>query len=473
MRWWRRRSIRTRLTLWYAAVLLLLLGGFSGAVFVALERALSRNLDSNVEQRAEALLATLEPQGNLVLPGSGPGADDDDDEGQDEEPWARTWDLGGSVVSAIGASSELPAFRDDVFGAIRDDDETWRNVTLDGDPYRMLFVPIERDGDIIGVLEIGQSREEQVEALGALRRILLFGVPIAVAATGVGGFLLALRALRPIDRITRKARSISAEALDQRLDMDLPDDELGRLARTFDDMLARLDTEFRRQRQFTADASHELRTPLAALKGHVDVALSRPRDIDEYRRVLDRVNVEVDRLIGLVQSLLVLARADAGEVVLRKERIDVGELLEAAAEQVEPLASERGLTLAASGEQRLLVDADESLLLQLVLNLIDNALKYTPSGGSISITWAKDGAHVRIAVVDTGPGIEAEHLARVFDRFYRIDKARSRGDGSSGLGLSIAKWIAEAHGGSISAVSEPGKGTAFTVLLPLASLIPV
>lgn len=471
MRWWQRRSIRARLTLWYAAVLLLLLGGFSGAVYVSLERALSRNLDDNLEQRAEALLAALEPSDNLALPGSGPttGSDGDDD-GQDEEPWSRTWDLAAAAVSSIGASDELPEFRGEVMRAIREDDDTWRDITLDGEPYRVLFVPIERDGDLIGVLEVGQSREEQAEALGALARILLLGVPIAVAATVLGGFVLAWRALRPIDRITRKARTISAEALDQRLDMDLPDDELGRLAQTFDEMLARLDIEFRRQRQFTADASHELRTPLAALKGHVDVALSRPRDIDEYRRVLDRVNVEVDRLIGLVQSLLVLARADAGEVVLRRERLDLGELLQAAAEQVGPLAEDRGLTLNAGGEPGLLVDADETLLLQLVLNLIDNALKYTPAGGAIGVSWARDGANARITVTDNGPGIEPEHLRRIFDRFYRVDKARSRGDGSSGLGLSIAKWIAEAHGGSLTVASEPGKGSTFTFLLPLASL---
>ena len=198
---------------------------------------------------------------------------------------------------------------------------------------------------VVGVLEVGQSRESIDETLGALVIILMIATPITLVLAGLGGLLIAGRALAPVDSVTRLARRLSAEDLSGRLDLDLPDDELGRLARTFDEMIARLEGAFRRQRQFTGDASHELRTPLTALKGQVDVALARQREPDEYRAVLTAVNEEVDRLIRLVGSLLALARADAGEIALGREPIVLGDAIAGAVEQVEPAASQRGVAL--------------------------------------------------------------------------------------------------------------------------------
>jgi heavy metal sensor kinase len=266
--------------------------------------------------------------------------------------------------------------------------------------------------------------------------------------------------------VTRLARRISAEDLGQRLNLRSPDDEVGRLARTFDEMIARLDDAFRRQRQFTADASHELRTPLTAIKGQIDVALQRQRDPAAYRQVLQVVNEEVDRMIRLVGSLLTLARADAGQIPLAFEAVSLPDLVAGALEQVSPMASQRSVELQLVPSQAVTLRADEDLLLQLLLNLLDNAIKYTPAGGQVTVGWNVGAGQVELWVRDTGIGIASEHLPHLFDRFYRVEKARSRAEGRVGLGLAISRWIAEAHGGSISVDSAPGEGSTFTIRLP-------
>jgi heavy metal sensor kinase len=303
--------------------------------------------------------------------------------------------------------------------------------------------------------------------------LLILGIayPVTLAVASLGGIFLAGRALSPIDRLTRLARRISAEDLSQRLDLRLPDDEVGRLARTFDEMIARLEDAFQRQRQFTADASHELRTPLTAIKGQAEVALSRPRDAVAYREVLQAVNEEVDRLIRMVGSLLTLARADAGQISIASEPVSLGDLVDAAVEQVHPMAEKHSLGLRVVSGPSVVLQADEDLLLQLLLNLLDNAIKCTPSGGQVTVGWRVNDREIELQVRDTGVGIGPEHLPHIFDRFYRADKARSRAEGGAGLGLSISRWIAEAHGGSISVWSEPGQGTTFTVTIPLNSCV--
>ena len=277
---------------------------------------------------------------------------------------------------------------------------------------------------------------------------------------------LAGRALSPIDNITRAARRISAEELDQRLNLELPDDEVGRLARTFDEMITRLDDAFRRQRQFTTDASHELRTPLTIIKGQIDVALQKEREPDVYRQVLQTVNDEVDRLIRLAGSLLTLTRADAGQIPLIFEDMEIAEVVAGVSEQVRYTANEKGVELRFDTGPAVAIKADEDLLLQLMLNLLDNAVKYTPPGGRVHVAWRMNGTGVELQVKDDGIGITDEHIPYLFDRFYRVDKARSRAEGGVGLGLAISHWIAEAHGGSIKVKSTVGEGSTFTVFLP-------
>ena len=318
------------------------------------------------------------------------------------------------------------------------------------------------------MLEVGQSQDDVADTLQTLLFIVGIAYPATLVVASLGGVFLAGRALSPVDRMTRLARRISAEDLGQRLNLRSRDDEVGRLARTFDEMIARLDNAFRRQRQFTADASHELRTPLTAIKGQIDVALQRRRDPAAYRQVLQVVNEEVDRMMRLVGSLLTLARADAGQIPLAFEAVRLADVVGAAVEQVRPVASERGIELELVSSPAVTLRADEDLLLQLLLNLLDNAIKYTPAGGHVDVGWNVSAGQVELWVRDTGIGIASEHVPHIFDRFYRVDKARSRAEGRAGLGLAISRWIAEAHGGSISVESAPGQGTTFRVVLPAA-----
>ena len=473
--WLTRRGIRVRLTLWYLLVLAIVLALFGGGVYFALRESLDDGLEASVRSRSDALLGVVRLEaGGPVLPESVvnaapiPDDDGDFDDDLDDEQFARTWDRSGNVISdAGGADAEVPARRNVVLPVIGGT-ERWATLPGDDAGFLVLIRPIVADGQVVGVLEVGQSHEEIDETLGALLIILLVATPITLVLAGVGGLLIAGRALAPVDSVTRLARRISAEDLSARLNLDLPDDELGRLARTFDEMIARLEGAFRRQRQFTGDASHELRTPLTALKGQVEVALARPRAPEEYQSVLIAVNEEVDRLIHLVGSLLTLARADAGEIPLAREPISLGDAIAGAVEQVEQLAGQRGISVVQEPGPEITIQADESLLLQLLLNLLDNAIKYTAGGGHVRVSWAVDGESVFVTVSDSGIGIDAEHLPHVFERFYRVDTARTRAEGGTGLGLAISRWIAEAHDGEISAASTPGHGSSFTVRLPLS-----
>ena len=459
------RSLRLRLTLWYVLLLAVILAGFSAGIYLTLRHNLNDSLDDSIRNRANVLLDVLRYEdGRPTL--AGVVSSSDSNEG---ESFVRVFDASGgvSVDSAI-AAGELAVDRQAVESALSGETRS-RNVSTGDESFRVRTLPIEQDGRISGVLEVGESRGDVSDTLRILLVILAVAYPLTLAVASFGGVFLAGRALSPIDRLTGLARRISAEDLSQRLDLKLPDDEVGRLARTFDEMIARLDAAFRRQREFTADASHELRTPLTAIKGQVEVALGKPRDVASYREVLQVVNEEVDRMIRLVGSLLTLARADAGQIPIASGAVNLPELVAAAVEQVRPAMERRDVELHLEPGAAVTLGADEDLLLQLLLNLLDNAGKYTPSGGRVTVGWAVGDGQAEVWVRDTGVGIAPEDLPHIFDRFYRVDKARSRAEGGSGLGLSICRWIAGAHGGSITVESAPGEGTAFVVKLPVGA----
>lgn len=468
----RLRSIRVRLTLWYVLALAVLLVLFSAGVYLALSRALSTNLDSGIESRAAVLLQVVEiNDGRPSLPLQAPGPEGDDERGVegDDEEFVRLYDAAGALVLDTSDPDEevRPLDQAAVQRALAGDAQ-WLSVRGEDETFRVRVVPVEQGGSTIGALAVGQSDEELSDTLGALLAIVAVALPLTLLAAGLTGLFLAARALAPIDRMTRTAGEISATDLGRRLDLNLPDDELGRLARTFDAMLDRLDDAFRRQRRFTADASHELRTPLTIMRGQIEVVLSRPRAGDEYRATLEAQAEQVERLIQLVNSLLTLARADAGQIPLQREPLDVQALVETSVEQLEPLAAERGVTLTVSGPSAH-VNADGTLLVQLLLNLLDNAVRHTPAGGVVETAWEVHGGTLRLLVSDTGAGIAPKHLPRVFERFYRAEQARERASGGVGIGLAICRWIAEAHGGTIGIESELGRGTTVTVTLPDAS----
>jgi heavy metal sensor kinase len=455
------RSVRVRITLWYVLLLAVVLAAFCAGVYLVLRDSLYSNLDDSIQNRAATFQGLVEFEaGRPTLPESAASTGVDAD-----ERYVRVFDADGEVTfDGSVAAGGAPINEEAIERALRGDSSAW-STRIGDESLRARGFTIEQDREVVGMLEVGVTEDDVEETLQTLLLIMLVGYPITLAIATAGGLFLAGRVLSPIDDVTRMARRISAEDLSQRLELDLPDDEVGRLARTFDEMIARLDEAFRRQRQFTADASHELRTPLTVIKGQVDVALRQPRDEAGYREVLRSVNEEVDRLNRMVGSLLTLARADAGQSIIAADMVNLGELVGGAVEQVRPLAEQKGLRIGVEAAAEVTLAADEDLLLQLLLNLLDNAIKFTPSGGSVTAGWREEGDWSELWVSDTGVGIAEHELGRVFDRFYRADSARS--GGGAGLGLSICRWIAEAHGGSIMAESVVGGGATIRVRLPV------
>ena len=456
-------SIRLRLTLWYVLLLAVILAVFIASVYFVLSHNLYNNLDESIQNQASVLLDEA-----VQFEGDRPSLDkvapsDDDDE---TEHFVRVFDASKRLTfDNSAAMGDVPVDPQVVANALAGKSET-RRFKVAGDTIRSRTFPVRRDGQIVGALEVGQSEDIVSDTLDTLLDIMGVGYLITLVVAIFGGIFLAGRALSPVDKITGLARRISADHLDQRLNLPLPDDEIGRLARTFDEMIARLDNAFQRQRQFTADASHELRTPLTVMKGQIDVALQKERRPEDYRQVLQEVNDEVDRLIHLTGSLLTLTRADSGEIPLNFEKVPVADVVGGAAEHLRPTALQKGIELLLVPGNSVTMCADEGLVLQLLLNLLDNAIKYTPTGGQVTASWRLNGERAELWVRDTGIGIPDEHITLIFDRFYRVDKARSRSEGGVGLGLAISRWIAEVHGGSINVESAPGKGSTFTVVLP-------
>jgi heavy metal sensor kinase len=302
--------------------------------------------------------------------------------------------------------------------------------------------------------------------LRVVRRVLLLALPLLVALAGIGGFLLAARSLAPLSWMAEQARHISGSNLHMRLKVGNAAEELAALSASFNELLGRLDQTFESMRRFVADASHELRTPISVIRGEADVALSRDRSAAEYRESLAVVLDESRRLSRLVDDLLNLARADSGHVKLRVEDFYLNDLLADCCRSMQSLARERNIELTCRCAADTAFRGDEELLRRLVLNLLDNAVRYSPSGGQVSATLDAEGPHLRIRISDTGNGIPASAIPHIFDRFYRADTARSRQDGGFGLGLAIVKWIAESHNGGVELSTESGAGTTFTVTLP-------
>ena len=321
-------------------------------------------------------------------------------------------------------------------------------------------------GQVVGWVQVAQPLSPIQSALETIVTLMLVGVPCMLLLAGLGGYVLATRALRPIDRIRRTAQAISGSDLTKRIGHVGPADEVGRLATTFDQMLDRVQAAFERERRFTADAAHELRTPLAAIKGRIDVTLSRVRTSAEYETTLRALDDEADRLIRLAIDLLLLARLDQRQFRWEPETLEVGEVLSAVLEEVQPLAQVRQITLVRRIAADLCVQGYPDHLIRLLLNLLDNAMKFTPASGQVIVQAEANAGEVCITITDQGPGIPPEHLPYILERFYRVESARSRSDGGTGLGLAIAAEITRVHGGTLEVQSQPACGTSFIVRLP-------
>jgi heavy metal sensor kinase len=324
----------------------------------------------------------------------------------------------------------------------------------------------------VNILRVGISLQPTVDMLDRLLLALLIASPLAVIVSLLGGWFLAGRALRPVDSITHAAQRIAAGDLTQRIMTPRSTDEIGRLASTFNNMIARLEVSFRQIRQFSADASHELRTPLTITKGETELALRRPRGAEDYRQVLESNLEEIDRMSRIVDELLFLSRADLGEIKLKQAPVQLDELVREIQQQALVLGKDRQVETVVKDIAPMMVSGDDLRLRELLLNLIDNAIKYSHPGDTVELSLVPNGQKGEFSVKDQGIGISLEDQPRIFDRFYRTDSARSHSTKGTGLGLSISKWIVETHKGSIRVQSMPNHGSCFTVLLPLSQTLP-
>lgn len=464
--WWAYRHwpIRLRLTVWYMLLFDVVLLLFSGYLHLRVERGLEAQVDRGLRLAATQVVAATDRAGDRPALQATPDAQALLQQLQGAGYGVRLTAADGATVARFGALPTAPLPPPAAgYTTLAQGEDTWRVFAA-----RLPAPP----GTPPGWLQVTQSLAPVQQLSEDLSNQVLFAAPAVVFLAGLGGVFLADRALRPIDRLTRTAQQLGARDLSRRTGYRGPPDEVGRLATTFDQMLARLEAAFARERRFTADAAHELRTPLAALKGQLGVALSRPRAAAAYAAVLRDLDAQVDRLIRLSTDLLFLARLEQGRAPIPPERVDLSALLETIVDHVRPLAAERALALEAAIPAGLAVTGQVDHLSRLFLNLLDNALKYTPAGGRVAVRGCVAGASARVTVSDTGPGIAAAHLPHLFDRFYRAEADRSRAAGGAGLGLAMAAELARAHGGALAVASTVGAGSAFTVSLPLASPAP-
>lgn len=468
------RTIRARLTLGYAAIFMATLLGLGIALYFAMTQALEGEAITAVQSlagQAEHLLAaSVQEQGRNGEHGV-------------------AFDLGDPTLAEALAGGGLFLEVHDPAGVVVNRSPTLHGQALLGPQDSQANMPdvpwirqipgigptliymrvVRLDGRLVGTIVTGRPLTGIYVTLVRLRTLLIAGMAVAVAAALIGGWTVAGAALRPVDRLTRAARSIGAGDLHQRLHMSGPDDELHRLAAAFDEMLGRLEGAFERERQFSADVAHELRTSLTVLAGELAVALRKPRTPGEYQRSLLSLKEEVNRLTRTVLDLLLLARADAGAEPMRRSPVQLDQLLRRALHSFAAQAAGQGVVLGGEGPEGVILSVDSDRLLEAVSNLIDNALRHTGSGDTVTVKWQPQSDGVAIAVVDNGEGITAAHLPHVFKRFYRAESHRSRDGGGAGLGLAITKWIVEAHGGRITVESRPQDSTQFLIWLPTSS----
>jgi heavy metal sensor kinase len=465
------RSIRFRLTVWYAGLLAGLLVLFGASVYIGLghylELTLKDSLTKEAQQIGERLLVNVGVSGEEYV--------------VDEIKEHLAPEINGVFVRVTRAdgttlyTSGLP--RDGSFDPVKvtaaPSDLTQVSSRVEHPPGRseliICAVPFTaRDGSRF-LVEAGAPLKQSESVLHGLLLTFAVGLPLVVAVAIAGGYVLMTRALAPVGEITLTAEQITSRNLSERLPEAKTGDELEALSIALNRMIARIEHSFRHVNRFSADASHELRTPLTVLRGELEAIAQRldlPLDV---RETIGSTLEETERLSKIVESLLAISRLDAGEALMTRERFDLTELVMDTADQMRLLAEDKQIALKCADTGRVEVEGDQGRVKQVVVNLVDNAIKYTGEGGEVEISVGAVNGRAVLEVIDSGVGIPSEAISQVFERFYRVDKARSRQMGGAGLGLSIVKSICAAHQGHVSVESTEGKGSRFTVELPLAN----
>ncbi|MES2069305.1 MAG: HAMP domain-containing sensor histidine kinase [Pseudomonadota bacterium] len=456
-------TLRLRLTLWYLLLLLVTLSLFSVFLHYRLERTLLQSADESLQVTVTQALA-------YVADGHAKLAFSDNEEYHHASRHlnqagfsVRLLQPDGKPIAGFGRQDRLPWPSQAASGLVtaemqgsKEYGQAWRTYT-----QRIA----DAQGTTRGWIQSTKALTPIDEALASLNRSILISVPILLLLAGAGGMFLAHRALKPIETVTGIAQEIGADDFSRRISYAGPRDEVGRLAATFDSMLDRIEQAFESERRFTADASHELRTPLTAIKGRIGVALTHARSVEEYQATLHNIEHEADRLIRLSNDLLLLARIDQGNIEWAFEEINVNDLLISLADQMAPVAGIDGVDIRLDVDPAISIRGSIDHLIRVFLNIIDNAIKYSPAAGRIDVIGKNAGELVRIDIIDQGPGIPPAALARLTERFFRAEEDRSRKRGGSGLGLSIANEILRCHGGHLAFTSSLESGTRVSIFL--------
>jgi heavy metal sensor kinase len=508
------RSVRVRMTLWFGAALALIILVFSLGIYSFVQARLLNQLNRELGRDLAAVRQVLkeDPEEVSEIEDYGVGmayvAEGDQPvfqtEGWQHAGLSKALKRGDGAVERKKSPKKKPARADEKSRDAREqlqknvanekgsgkteetvktkpasrerenhdaDDENelkaghpWSWTSREGRSYRIMTAKGTISGHVFQVA-VAQDEKPVRRTLKTLALILAIGFPGALCLAMVGGYFLAGRLLAPVGAMASKAREITAERLSERLPVANPDDEFGRLAGVFNSTLSRLEDSFERLRRFTADASHELRTPLTAIRSVGEVALQNVLDPAACRDAIGSMLEEADRLARLADSLLILTRADSGPARLNREAVDLAALVNDVTDCLAVLAEEKGQSLTVEIVDTLTVEADRTTLRQALINLLDNAIKYTPTGGHIRVAVKRIEDKAAIEVCDSGPGIPAEHREKIFERFYRVGKDRSSETGGAGLGLAIARWAVGINGGRIELESEEGRGSTFRVIL--------
>lgn len=449
-------TLRSRLTVWYSAIMAVGLLLYGAAVYSVLVYSLTQQIDENLLETAEDIRRTFRRDVRGVS--FSPLALD-----LTASIYAQVWDSEGELVARNAPLLDEPLDPEGLEMVTAE----YSTVRLDEVPLRVLTYPLVTtpEGDLVGHLQLAASLSTVESARQLMLSVLFVGGLLAVGFAGVIGWSTAAAALRPLDQVTLAALQITrADDLSRRIGLrGPPRDEVGRLIAAFNETLERLENVFETQRRFMADVSHELRTPLTVIRGNLDL-LRRTGEVD--RESMEAVVAEVDRMTRMVQDVLVLSQAESGKLPLAQSVVELDTLLLEVFHQARLLAQGRQ-EVRLGGEDQARVRGDRDRLKQVLLNLVANAVEHSPAGGTVTMSLGCIGDWARLTISDTGPGIPKEDLPHIFERFYRVDRARRRSSGGgAGLGLSIAYWIVRMHGGRIEVASEEGQGTTFSVWLP-------
>jgi len=465
------RSIRFRLTVWYAGLLAGLLVLFGASVYVGLGHYLKRTLTESLTNEARQIGETLLV--NISLSGEAYVVDEIKEHFAPEinGMFVRVTRADGSTLYESGMPRD-GSFDPRSLTAVSGD-LTQASSRVAHSPGRLELIVCavpytSRDGNRF-LVEVGAPLKQSESVLHGLLLTFAVGLPVVVVVAIAGGYVVMRRALSPVGEITRTAEQITSRNLSERLPEAKTGDELEALSIALNRMIARIEHSFRHVNRFSADASHELRTPLTILRGELEAIAQRPDLPSDVRETIGSTLEETERLSKIVESLLAISRLDAGEALMTRERFDLTALVTDTADQMRLLAEDKQITLKCAASAGIEVEGDQERVKQVVVNLVDNAIKYTGDGGTVEISVGAINGSAVLEVIDSGVGIPSEAISHVFERFYRVDKARSRKMGGAGLGLSIVKSICTAHEGRVSVESAEGKGSRFTVELPLVN----